>query len=85
MLILYNVVGHEVGKWLSGMNPAAVYTMEQPQEAIFVKVIDRSDKSTDKVNQLRKIESNIQAKQVKLQVPQGPAFINGRWWWPPHL
>ena len=54
--------------------------MKQPQEAIFVKVIDRSDKLTDKVNQLRKIESNIQAKQVKLQVPQGPAFINGRWW-----
>ena len=54
---------------------------EQPKEAIFVKMVDgKAAKVAEQKEQIREIDSKIRATQAKFQLPQGPAFINGRWW-----
>jgi|TARA_Y100001968_G_scaffold276167_1_gene270313 hypothetical protein len=53
---------------------------EQPKEAIFVKIVDKTSKIEEQKKQIHEIDSKIRATQAKFQLPQGPALINGRWW-----
>ena len=60
--------------------------MDKPQEAILVTVRGTSEEIKnlkDKVKQLQDIDTSLTAKLDKFEIPQGPAFINGRWEWPP--
>ena len=70
--------------------------MDKPQEAILVKGIvageertlvctDKIQKLKDDAERLREINADISAKLKKFEIPQGPAFIYGRWEWPPPL
>ena len=54
--------------------------MNEPQEAIFVKFVDKNDKLADKAKRLDAIDKNIKAKQVKFELPSGPALIGNQWW-----
>ena len=64
--------------------------MSKPQEAILVRVIVAGDeralvctgeiqKLKDDAERLREINDDISAKLKGFEIPQGPAFINGRW------
>jgi hypothetical protein len=49
------------------------YTKEKPVEAILVKILENKPKGES--------VSKINNKMNGLQLPSGPAWINGRWWW----
>jgi hypothetical protein len=52
---------------------------EQPQEAIFVKMVSPLCKTREIESKAKQIRVNINQKMAKLQLPSGPAWINGRW------
>ena len=53
--------------------------MNEPQEAILIEVHATPEEIQEKVKELRQIESNIQDKLITLELPSGPALINGQW------
>ena len=54
--------------------------MEQPQQATFVNFVKPSDKIRKLEQKAQQINANIDKKVKKFNLPQGPAWINGRWW-----
>jgi hypothetical protein len=50
---------------------------EQPQKATFVKMVTPP---REVESQARQIKADIDRKLKKLELPSGPAWINGRWW-----
>ena len=48
---------------------------EQPKQAVFVRAV----KSNEIKARAKQVQAKIDDKLGKLQLPQGPAFINGRW------
>ena len=53
--------------------------MNEPQEAILIEIRATPEEIQRKVEELRKIESNIEEKLDTLELPSGPALINGQW------
>jgi hypothetical protein len=48
---------------------------KQPKQAVFVRVV----KSNEIKVRAEQVQAKIHDKLEKLRLPQGPAFINGRW------
>ena len=77
-----------IGNFFIGLDVKPI--MNEPQEAILVRVIVANEERTlvctdgiqklkDDAERLREINADISAKLKKFEIPQGPAFINGRW------
>ena len=54
--------------------------MKQPHQATFVKIAEPSNKIHELEQKAQQINANIDKKVKKFNLPQGPAWINGRWW-----